>query len=280
MAYLDHIRACNRRDPSRFVPFYAAEKRIGWIARDQVHPLTDFKDLFLVSADRVDLSSALDTPEARSEALDPVCRVLTDRGLTPPRREEAFPVGTRFGECLFTIERACIPFFGVRAYGLHVNGFVRRNDELLLWIPRRRDDLVVAPGKLDNMVAGGQPAGLTLTENLIKEADEEASVPADLARRARSVGVISYVMENSHGLKPDILFNYDLETPADFTPINRDGEVGDFRLIPAQDVMNIVDESEAFKFNSNLVLIDFFIRHGLLTPDHPDYVDLAVGLHQ
>ena len=39
------------------------------------------------------------------------------------------------------------------------------------------------PGELDNTVAGGQPAGIGLHDNLIKECAEEASIPRD-ARRA------------------------------------------------------------------------------------------------
>jgi hypothetical protein len=27
------------------------------------------------------------------------------------------------------------------------------------------------------------------------------------------------------------------------------------------------------------VLIDFFVRHGLIGPDHPDYVEICAGLN-
>lgn len=37
-----------------------------------------------------------------------------------------------------------------------------------------------------------QPAGLSCVDNVVKECEEEASIPADLARTARSVGVVSY----------------------------------------------------------------------------------------
>ena len=41
------------------------------------------------------------------------------------------------------------------------------------------------PGMLDNMVAGGQPAGLSLMENVVKEAGEEAGIPCAVAGTAR-----------------------------------------------------------------------------------------------
>jgi hypothetical protein len=40
-----------------------------------------------------------------------------------------------------------------------------------------------------------------------------------------------------------------------------------------------VEAGDDFKFNCALVVIDFLIRHGLIAPDHPDYVALVRGLH-
>ena len=53
-----------------------------------------------------------------------------------------------------------------------------------------------------------------------------------------------------------------------------------FQLLPAADVMEITAETRDFKFNCAVANIDFFLRHGLLTPDNPDYVDIARGLHR
>jgi 8-oxo-dGTP pyrophosphatase MutT (NUDIX family) len=133
---------------------------------------------------------------------------------------------------------------------------------------------------LDNFVAGGQPVGIGLMENVIKEAKEEAGVPPEIARRARPIGLVSYCQETPEGLKPDVLFDYDLELPPDFVPRNHDGEIAEFYLWPAEQVMEVTAETRDFKFNCNLVNIDFFVRHGLIPPDHPDYVDIVRGLHR
>ena len=37
-------------------------------------------------------------------------------------------------------------------------------------------------------------------------------------------------------------------------------------------------DTEDFKFNVSLVIIDFLIRHGLIDPEHPDYLELIAGL--
>ena len=131
---------------------------------------------------------------------------------------------------------------------------------------------------LDNFVAGGQPVGIGLMDNVVKEAGEEAGVPPELARHARPVGAITYCQETTIGLKPGVMFCYDLELPADFVPHNTDGELEDFYLWPVEKVMEVVADKSDFKFNCNLVCIDFFVRHGLLDPTRPDYVDIVRGL--
>ena len=57
---------------------------------------------------------------------------------------------------------------------------------------------------------------------------------------------------------------FDLELPEDFTPIAHDGEVHSFELWPLARVYETVRDTTDFKYNCNLVLIDFFVRHGML----------------
>ena len=44
--------------------------------------------------------------------------------------------------------------------------------------------------------------------------------------------------------------------------------------------MDIIQNTDEFKLNCNLVIIDFLIRHGLLDPDQEAYVELVNSLHQ
>jgi hypothetical protein len=209
-----------------------------------------------------------------------VARDLARQGLTDPWRGESYPVGTRFGETLFEIERAAASLFAIRTYGVHLVGYVEGLDGPRIWIPRRAKDRPTFPGLLDNIVAGGQPAGLGLIDNLVKECDEEASIPAALARTARAVSAVTYNMADRTGIKTEAIFVFDLALAPGFVPVNRDGEVEDFRLLPVAEVMALVEHGESFKFNCALVLIDFFVRHGLIAPDHPDYLAILCGLRQ
>jgi hypothetical protein len=39
-------------------------------------------------------------------------------------------------------------------------------------------------------------------------------------------------------------------------------------------------KTDDFKFNVNLVNIDFALRHGVIGPEDPEYLDLVTGLHK
>jgi 8-oxo-dGTP pyrophosphatase MutT (NUDIX family) len=150
-----------------------------------------------------------------------------------------------------------------------------------MWIGTRAADKTVAPGKLDHMVAGGLSHGYSVDETVVKEAEEEAAVPDALARQARPVGALTYVAELESGLRDDTLFLFDLALPETFVPENTDGELQGFARWPVEAVMARVRDTDDFKFNVAPVLIDFFLRHGLLDPDRdPDYLRIVTALHR
>jgi hypothetical protein len=281
LSLLDRIRSCNLRDMRHFRPFIVAEQRVGWIKAPFAARLAEFPEAFQVSDDAVRLAPGLASADARSAAVGRVTRALADEGVIQGWREEAYPVTPVWGRpALLRMERAAVPHFGVRAYGVHMNGFVRRGERLHMWVGRRAPAKHTFPDMLDNMVAGGQPDGVLLIDNLVKECDEEAAIPAALARRAVPTGAVSYAMETLEGLKPDLQFVYDLELPADFVPQNRDGEVAEFMLWPIERVASRVAETEDFKFNCNLVIIHFLVRHGLLPASEPERDAILRALRQ
>jgi hypothetical protein len=229
----------------------------------------------------VRLNPRLATPEQRTAALEAVVKALIERKVIAKFRAERYPVMAAWGDApLCLLDRSAVAVFGVKAYGIHINGYTERDGKMLLWIGRRAADKAVEPDKLDNMIAGGQPAGLSLRDNLVKEADEEATVPRALALRSRPAGAITYCMEGERGLKPDTMFVYDLALPADFTPRPNDDEISAFMLMTPEAVIGRLRATWDFKFNVALVLIDFLIRTGHITPDNePDYLKLVSGLH-
>ncbi|MEN8132899.1 MAG: DUF4743 domain-containing protein, partial [Pseudomonadota bacterium] len=176
------------------------------------------------------------------------------------------------------MDRASAPYFGLRAFGQHLNGYVRDKGEIKMWLGRRAHTKWNDPNKLDNMVAGGLPYGIGLHENLAKECWEEAAIPEGLAERAIPTGAITYCAETDKGLKPDVIYCYDLELPRGFIPRCTDGEVEEFVLWSLDRVAQIVRDTEEVKRNCNLVIIDFLIRHGFITPADEDYLELVSSL--
>lgn len=278
MSYLDRIRACQVFDPEDYLPLRVEGARVGWVRPRLVAALSRYGEVFCVGADAVDLAPSLAGFAERSAAVASVVRSLIEENILSEWRDEPYAVGARFTEPLFMIDRGAVPPFGIRGYGVHLNGFVRREGAIHMWIGRRSPTKRMAPNKLDQLVAGGQPAGLTPRENLIKEAAEEASIPRSLALKAAPVGAITYCTEREDGLRNDVLFVYDLELPTAFAPHNTDGELSGFELLPIGAVMDLVRETDEFKFNCSLVVIDFLIRHGMIGPEHPEYLDLVAGL--
>ena len=203
-------------------------------------------------------------------AIDPaqltsLARALADAGHYR-WRNEAFDVrGEPDGPVLATIDRGALPAFGIQAVGVHLNALVHGPNGLLLWVARRAKDKLLDPGKLDHLVAGGVPAGYSPARALVKEAEEEAGLPAALLDGAVHRATIDYAMQRPEGLRRDRVHSYDVVLPASFVPEPRDGEVEAFELWPIDDVLARVRGTDDFKFNVNLVLIDLFQRLGLLT---------------
>ena len=278
MGYLRHLIASNNFDPEAFLPFVLDGKHVGWISHAFRQRLLD-EPVFVENSGSISLRPDITGFEQRTEVLMDIVQKLHAEEMIPLIMNEPYPVS----DCcrddpLCLIDRPAAARFGIRSFGQHVNGFVRTKEGIMMWIGKRAQDRGICPGQLDQLVAGGLPYGISLDENLRKECYEEAGIDEELASCAVPVGLVRYRKMTERGGKEDVLYVYDLELPADFTPRNTDGEVEEFRLLPIEEVARIVRETDDFKLNCNLVIIDFLIRHGLLPPYHEDYLSLVSGL--
>jgi isopentenyldiphosphate isomerase len=103
------------------------------------------------------------------------------------------------------MERCATPLFGVLTFGVHLNGYIKtKQGQLNMWIAKRAKTKSTWPGWLDNTVAGGIPYTLNVTESVVKEAMEEASLSMEIAEKAVPVGAISYFIETQNGLQPEV----------------------------------------------------------------------------
>jgi len=251
---LSKILACRTATlPGERLGFFSGGHHLGYVLPAFAETLAGVSPDIAVT-DRVTLAAAA-LPRLNEIAVGAGARV----------RGENFDVRERVdGPGLAVLDRGALPLFGVIGVGVHLNGFVRRPDGVHLWVAQRAANKKLDPGKLDNLVAGGVPAGLSPFETLLKEAAEEAALPEQLAREAVPVGRFGYAMERPEGLRRDVIFAYDLELPENFVPSPADGEVEGFFLWPIERVLEAVRDTDAFKFNVNLVVIDFLLRFGLV----------------
>ena len=263
---LRHIEACNNTSlPGGRFSLVVAGHPIGWVQPALADLLGSLGAL--CDADRI----TFDDPAA----LPGLARDLAARGMAK-WRGEAFDVRTPEGAVLTQIDRGALAVLGIQAEGVHLNGLVAQPDGLHVWLGRRAADKLLDPGKLDHIVAGGISAGLDASQTLVKEAAEEAGLDAALVTSATYHGAITYTMQRPEGLRRDRLHCYDLMLPASTIPVPVDGEVAAFELWPIGRVLDTVRETDAFKFNVNLVLIDLFLRHGLVA--EPEAGALRAGL--
>jgi 8-oxo-dGTP pyrophosphatase MutT (NUDIX family) len=163
-----------------------------------------------------------------------------------------YPVAERFDETatpVFLIERAAASLLGVLEYGVHINGLVKENDEIKMWMARRSQTKQKFPGVLDHLVAGGLPAGLSLIDNVVKECFEEAGIPEEITLRGlKPAGAISYSNyggklknEGEGVMNRVVLFCFDLSLPEDFVPHANDGEVESFFKWGLDDIARSMD---------------------------------------
>ena len=281
MSYLDKIIQSNTFQPDKYIPFIIGTETLGFPLKTFANKLDRWQEVFQRNENSLQLNPDLSSPEQRTSACQPVMQALFNEGIIDTWVGEPYAVIHQYGEKpRMLIERAAVTYMGLRGFGIHINGLVQKKDGIHIWIARRTKDKPFWPGMLDQMVAGGQPAGISRMQNVIKESAEEANIPEALAKQAKRVSTIHYRGETHRGMNVDTLFNYDLWLPEEFIPENTDGEVDEFILMPIEEMAYLTAETEQFKDNCNLVNIDLLLRLGLINSSHPDYGEISRMLYQ
>ncbi|KAA8523086.1 hypothetical protein F0562_009509 [Nyssa sinensis] len=135
--FFEKIRTCNRGSEkhSEFLPFVIEDQIVGYIHNGFADHLRRFQDVFNFPPNssygsrfgsHVTLHPMLRTSEDKTEAVGDVVKCLGEE-LIPGIRNELYPVTSSFGtSAIFSLERAAAPYFGIKAYGVHMNGYVER----------------------------------------------------------------------------------------------------------------------------------------------------------
>ena len=192
-------------------------------------------------------------------------------------------LGTSFP---FAIDRALAPYFGVISRGSHLNAFVRGKEGSIagVWIAKRGPNKPMFAGMLDNAAAGSVSHDETPTQCIKREAQEELGLDA---RRAVSAGTISWFNIkrakpgiNAGLVEPGIQYVYDLEVPSDVVLRPAEAEIDWLRLLSVEEVMRALRNHE-FKPSCASVMIDFFVRHGIVNAESDrEFEEIVLRLHR
>jgi isopentenyldiphosphate isomerase len=283
--YYRWIEACNKYKLDEFIPFVVKDKDdsladiiVGYLHKSKKSWLTPFSDVEFKN-NKFSFIKSISNSSQRTEAINHIAKKLYQQQKIKSWVAEQYDVCDYFGsKVLFTIERAAATLFGIQKQGVHVNAYVVKEAEYYIWVAKRAMDKPTWPGKLDHLVAGGHASGLAIQTTLQKECQEEAGLSLQQSSQAIAVGIVDYNVQTNNNLSRDTLFIYDIQLAEDFIPENTDGEVDEFFLWPIEKVLETIKNTQEYKTNCNLVIIDFAIRHGFIKPDDDSYVQIVNGL--
>ena len=170
---------------------------------------------------------------ALTPALAQLADALRAAGLAHVWRDEQLPVAAPDGRVLGTVERAVVRPLGIPTRAVHLVGWTPAGRQ---WVQQRSHAKANDPGMWDTLMGGMVPASDSLEEALARETWEEAGLRLqqlqDLAwggqvhtSRPSSAGDGGYVRETIDW--------YRCTVPLGIEPANQDGEVQQFRAMPA-----------------------------------------------
>ena len=274
-------RACD--GPAR-IPFVLMDERgpvLGSVAIAHLDALRDWPDAFefLTLADGHPRALALRLPAGERDAtLARIHARLHADGLVVGWRDEPYPLRDRAGGEHGVIERAASRFWGMLTLGAHCNGYIANasGHPTHLWIARRSYAKPTDPGRLDNLIGGGVPAGQSPREAVVREGWEEAGLlPGQMAGLVTG-GLVDLECDIPEGRQHERLHVFDLELPAGVVPRNVDGEVAEHRLMTVAEALARAAAGE-LTTDAALATLDFAVRRGLIEPNGPDAEPTLAG---
>jgi len=249
--------------------------------------------------------------EQRTSAFEHVTNHLISAGVISRKHSDLYPIfpfvmpsasgGSEdyIKVVLAHINRNTAPYLGIDNVGVHLHCYVCEHEQTAgddscnninnkkppikgLWLQKRAPTKSHHPNCWDPTAAGGQPADLSLVDNVAKEAQEEAGVPPDWILRNDSSNTTNaspdiLFSDHTHDpltittakpdgtcLKRSLYYSCDLQVPRDWTPIPVDGEVSEFKLYSMQEMEEELRFGNSVRPAMRAVLLDFMMRHGVL----------------
>jgi isopentenyldiphosphate isomerase len=219
--------------------------------------------------------------EKRTAILDAVTNRLLSMGVIPRKHSDMYPVSPFIEQTnqrkLALVNRSTAPYLGIDSIGVHLHCYVCQNNTPKptgIWLAKRAPNKSHHPNFWDPTVAGGQPVDLSLYENIIKEAHEEAGVPSEWLKIDNTIQNVAVFTDHTHDpltittAKPDgscmkrsLYYSFDLQVPIEWEPTAVDGEVSEFKLYSMPELEEELRYGDSVRPAMRSVLLDFMIRH-------------------
>ena len=267
---LESLTLLNKYKLKEFVPIIVGKKKIGWVYRENLTHLTGNA---LLGEEGKETSVKLNLLEAESFFQKSYKKLLKQKIIRTDVHEQCpvfytnslqpklnFSHSSKFCDNnLFNVQRSILGFFGLPAYGVHLNGWKLRGKNVYFLLGKRSKNIKKFPGLYDNLVAGGVVSNISLNKNLARESYEEASITEKRIKNAELASVISYFHIDNNFFSPSVVFTYDLEINNNDKFKNLDGEVEDFDYFNTNQIFELAEKKQ-IKPNSMIPIIDFLVR--------------------
>ncbi|WP_294769234.1 NUDIX domain-containing protein [uncultured Rhodoferax sp.] len=248
-AWLSQLRArCAQPVPAGWISWRTPHQALGWLRPERAALLQAGLDgCAWEGADLVWDCTHWDGA-TRSARLQAFLRRCQAQGLLPGWRDEAFAFW--FDGCpepapdqapLLSVERAGFRFLGLMSHAVHLNGFT---PEGALWCGRRSANKATDPGLLDNVTAGGLPAGESPLDCARRELWEEAGLHWPQDGSPHNAGWVRTRRAEPEGWHDESLLVINLTLQAQQRPHNQDGEVQEFLCLEAPEVLRRLQAGE------------------------------------
>ncbi|RYX93536.1 MAG: NUDIX domain-containing protein [Comamonadaceae bacterium] len=195
----------------------------------------------------------VDGDTTRSLAL--VAGHLRAAGFAGAWRDEQLAVNGPDGQRLGTVERGVVRALGIPTLAVHLVGSA---PDGRFWIQQRAFDKPNDPGMWDTLMGGMVSAADSVETALARETWEEAGLHTDQLQHLRHGGRLETARPGTDGRMgyvTEFIDWYTCTVPDGVTPVNQDGEVEQFVLMTAGEVIARMGEGE-FTTEAALILAD------------------------
>ena len=165
------------------------------------------------------------------------------------------------GQRVGTVERAAVRPLGIATQAVHLVGLT---PDGLFWVQQRALDKPNDPGQWDTLMGGMVSSRDTVEAALARETWEEAGLTPEQLHHLTHGGVLTLRKPASDGNGAGYVVEridwYTCTVPEGVVPVNQDGEVAQFALMGAAQLLEAV-QGGAFTLEASLILADVMGRN-------------------